>query len=303
MIPDFPTFKKLELEDRSEVEKFTKEYPPYSNYNFVSLWSYNTKDIIALSILNNNLVIKFQDYLTNKPFLSVLGRNELIKTVYKLLEHKEEGIIDTELRLIPEYSIIAEKRLLDHFQVVEDRDSFDYVLKTQDLIILKGKEFHSKKNFVNRFLKLNPGHKVEELNITNKNLHEMAETLFYVWEKKQKKERSQTENELTALRRLFLSSEHFNLTGVGVFIDESLIGFSIGEVIHMKYAITHFEKADTSYPGIYQFLRHSTAKHFLRIGCEYINIEEDLGIPGLRKAKESWKPSFYLKKYKISLKR
>ena len=43
MLPEFPQFKKLELSDKEEVEKFTSKFPPYSDFNFVSMWSWDIK--------------------------------------------------------------------------------------------------------------------------------------------------------------------------------------------------------------------------------------------------------------------
>ncbi len=36
MIPKFPNFKKIELSDRADVEKFTLKYPPYSDFKKLS---------------------------------------------------------------------------------------------------------------------------------------------------------------------------------------------------------------------------------------------------------------------------
>ena len=93
MIPEFPQFKNLELTDKKEVEKITGKYPPYSDFNFVSMWSWDIKGEMRLSILNGNLVVRFTDYITGNPFYSFLGNNEVNDTVEKLLElSKKEGL-------------------------------------------------------------------------------------------------------------------------------------------------------------------------------------------------------------------
>ena len=67
MIPQFPEFKSLELSDKKDIESFTKRFPPYSDFNFVSMWSWDIKEEIRISQLNGNLVVRFTDYLTGKP--------------------------------------------------------------------------------------------------------------------------------------------------------------------------------------------------------------------------------------------
>ncbi len=56
-IPKFPSSKKLTLADQAEVQNFVEKFPPYSDYNFTSLYSYNVENNIELSWLNNNLVV------------------------------------------------------------------------------------------------------------------------------------------------------------------------------------------------------------------------------------------------------
>lgn len=61
------------------------------------------------------------------------------------------------------------------------------------------------------------------------------------------------------------------------------------------------EKADYNYEGIYAVIN----RDFVRSLPEqyiHINREEDLGIPGLRRAKESYKPELLLHKFTIMLK-
>lgn len=73
MIPEFPQFKLIELSDKGSVEKVTQKYLPYSDFDFISMWCWNIKGKIKISKLNNNLVVRFTDYLSGNPFFSFLG--------------------------------------------------------------------------------------------------------------------------------------------------------------------------------------------------------------------------------------
>src|SRR3989344_5608277 len=239
MIPIFPTFKKLTVEDKNEVEKATNSYPPYSDYNFVSLWSYNTKDSIEIALLNDNLVVKF----------------------------------------------------------------FDYILSIPEISTLAGNKYGAKRNFVNRFVKNYLSISVVNLDLNDHKTKNHILELFYLWEKQAKKIRKDTQNELTAIERLLKAADIFSLNSIGIFQENKLIAFSIDEIVQNQYATIHFEKADTSFIGIFQYLKMITAQNLQKEGCLYINYEQDLGIEGLRKAKESWNPTSYLKKYIISYKK
>lgn len=43
MLPEFPQFKNLELSDEEEIERHTHKFLPYSDFNFVSMWSWDIK--------------------------------------------------------------------------------------------------------------------------------------------------------------------------------------------------------------------------------------------------------------------
>ena len=82
---EFPKFKSIELSDKQEVEKITFRFPPYSDFNFSNLLAWDLKREMGFSILNNNLVVKFTDYVNGQPFLSFLGDNMVNETARELI--------------------------------------------------------------------------------------------------------------------------------------------------------------------------------------------------------------------------
>ncbi|MEY4580839.1 MAG: hypothetical protein RL701_5542 [Pseudomonadota bacterium] len=89
MIPQFPQFKKLVVEDHEAVDAHTRGLQSYSDYNFTSMWAWNIEERRELSMLNDNLVVKFTDYVTGEPFLSFLGKRETQRTACSLLDFSE----------------------------------------------------------------------------------------------------------------------------------------------------------------------------------------------------------------------
>ena len=300
MLPRYPDFKKLTLADKNELEKYIKRYSSHSDFDFLSLWSYNTDDDIEISILNDNLVVKFRDYITNEPFYSFLGNNEMVDTIEKLLEKcKKEGL-KQELKFIHEENIKDAKDLSEKYNILEDRDNFDYFLSVEEVSALAGDKYHTHKNFVNRFQRENQACIIKPIILTNKKVKSQIEDLFASWQKSKNKSYEETEHELLAIKRVLKDSKHFDLISLGVYDGNKLIGFIIAETTDKEVSQSHFAKADTSYSGIYYILFHHLSKSLQKKGVKLINNEQDLGIAGLRKSKQQWNPVKYLKKYTIT---
>lgn len=298
MIPNFPKFKPLTFEDKHAVEQFSSKYPPSSDYNFAGLWSYNVKEQINISQLNENLILFLFDYVTDEPIYSFMGSNQVLKTSDRILNYLAKNNLTTALKLIPEYCINSSKEALKkEFKITEDTDNFDYILGIEQLIGLKGNNYKDKRQSINKFQRTFPNHQIIQTNIAEP---EASKEIFDIFSKWESNKNCQVEAEKASLKRLIKSADHFNLATIGVYIDNSLIGFSISEILDDKYAIGHYQKADVNYNGIFPYLVHTIAQHLFNHGCLYLNIEQDLGIPGLRQQKNSWNPMKFLVKYIIS---
>ena len=85
----------------------------------------------------------------------------------------------------------------------------------------------------------------------------------------------------------------------GIFIDGRLEAFSIGAYNpREEMASISIEKGNPEIPGIYQvinqeFLLHEFPK------AKLVNREDDMGLAGLRKAKESYNPIDFARKYMV----
>ena len=69
-LPKFPLFKNLELSDYANVLSFTKGFPPYSDFDFGSMYSWNFAESMLISNLYGNLVVRFADYVSGNHFFT-----------------------------------------------------------------------------------------------------------------------------------------------------------------------------------------------------------------------------------------
>ncbi len=300
MIPEFPIFKTLELADQADVEKFTSKFPPSSDFNFAGTWSWDIRNKMQISQLNNNYVIRFVSYLTGEPFYTFLGTNKINETIEELLINSIKEGMEPAIKLIPEYCNVGINT--KRFRVEEDRDNFDYIYDLEEQRSLPGKKFSKKRNHVSTFLREHPTARATILDLANEKIQEECIALFHKWAlgKFAKDENFELHEEIIVIEKLFMAVDKFNLVGVGVYIENQLAAFCINELTDSEYVMAHIAKANVFIPGVSAFLMHKTADLLTGYNKRYMNYEQDLGVEALRQAKERFRPAFYLKKYSLT---
>ncbi len=86
-----------------------------------------------------------------------------------------------------------------------------------------------------------------------------------------------------------------NLKGGVIINDGEISAFCLYEKLSDDMILSHVELTDNSHRGVHAYLINEMAKN---ISETYINKEDDMGIPGLRRFKETYNPRYMLKKYK-----
>jgi uncharacterized protein len=291
-IPGFPQFCKIDESLQADITAFVNQFPTYSDFNFVSLYCWNTDDNMSASWLNGNLVIRGEDYVTGEIFYSFIGGNRVVETAKKLLEHTPE------LSFIPE-SCAQEMISCTDLEVTEDPVDHDYLLSVSELAALKGNRHAHTREAVNRFMRNNAeSASFGECDLQDK---EVQRQLYKIAEARANLKLGHSTKESEAFRRSFNAPIVNALRGFCVYIHGKAEGFIICEIQDDGKAIAHFSKANTAFAGIYQYQMYHLAKKLLEMGISELNIEQDLGIPGLRDSKRLLRPAGYLKKYGASM--
>ncbi len=303
MIPQFPDFVKLDPLYKNHIEEITKKFPPYSDHNFTSLIMWDINSETEFSILNNNLVIKFKDYESDKKFYSFIGNNNIENTIEQLIEFSKLQGQGSEILLLPKDNFTHEQvqGLSKKYDLTEDRDNFDYILDVNQLADFAGGQYLNKRNKLNKFLKTYQPHVVIN-HLQDPDFQQELIDAFNYWVETTIVNRDKAfvnYDEIKAFKRLIEHHQYFDIFAVAVYIDGKIIGFSLFEIINSDYAHHPIQKGDIRYKGIYEFLYNTLGKYLKENGIKYLNIYQDLGHEGLRKAKMDYNPTF-LKKYSIS---
>lgn len=184
------------------------------------------------------------------------------------------------------------------FAIREERDYSEYLYTYEKLALLPGHEMASKRHDLNTFERDYGGRYTVRRIETAEQLDAIRK--FQAWWKAEKSLRDdedvQLELEDAAIR---IGLEHFfelGLSGIVVAIDGHLAGYAYGAPLSETCYDVMIEKGDRTVADIYKILN----RDLVRLCCggmTYINREEDLGVPGLRKAKLSYKPDVLLRKF------
>ncbi len=168
------------------------------------------------------------------------------------------------------------------------RGGSDYLYRTSDLISLAGKKYHTKKNHLNAFLS---AYRWEYHDITadskpeEKALLEQAAKRLYIHGISR-----ELDEEHDANMDMIANLDRFSLRGAVLSVDEIPVAYTVGEQITADTALIHIEKADKNIRGAYAAINQMFAERAWS-HLAWINREEDMGIPGLRRAKESYHPA------------
>lgn len=202
---------------------------------------------------------------------------------------------------------LQEAEMLDKtvYRIVEKpeyRDYAEYLYYPEDLIYLKGKKYHAKRNFVSRFINTYQGKFV--FRTYTKDDFEKVVELFGEWVKGKSFD-TYHDNIEKQEKRVVKTALEFSLTRPDFFadvmeVDGKIVGFEAGEFTASGVGIVHLEKGNTEYSGIYPTLcQMFSEKHYKE--ARFINRQEDMGLEGLRKSKLSYNPCGFVEKRIVKL--
>ncbi len=294
--------KPVTLDDKEVFDRyFEQDDSINSEYTFTNMFMWQESYNIRYAIIGGMLCIFAKHGDSAETVNLPLGNGDLKAVTEALIEYFNALDQRPLIRLYSQADIDRLNKVLPNkFIFTEDRASFDYVYKVSDLIELSGKDYHAKKNHINRFLAKYPDYEYIEISPENLTL---CYDMFERWCESKAGLVPGIDEQNYAVKKLFDNYGKLSVKGGGIMADGRLVAFSVGEVLNSNQSIVviHLEHADTGVQGSFplinqQFLVHQWSDF------EYVNREEDMGLPGLRRAKKSYRPCLMVKKYIASLK-
>lgn len=269
----------------ADSNSFSKSFGSYF------LWAENHKTKICFD--DNILYIKYDK--ENPVYEMPKGAKtdkQLERSVSALLEYHSQHHKNIKFkftRLLKDEAEKLENLFPDKFEITPERNDFEYIYSVQDLAQLKGKKYHSKRGHIKKFSKNNEWI-YASLNISEK---ESYIKFFKSWFAEKP---GANPNEMVAIEKALRHYGGLELHGAVVSVGGETVACAIGEKVNNETFVVHFEKALGKFADAYAVINNELCKQ-IQNKYKFINREEDLGIPGLRKAKLSYHPQFFVEKY------
>jgi hypothetical protein len=294
IIPEFPQFTDLDMSSKDVIRNYLSAHPlDASEYTYTNMFAFRETYNFKISLLKGNLIIlKNHEPVSAFCPVGALENKEVLDQIFDYLErHSTEPCIER----VPESFVSTHLEGNDKYTAVEDRDSFDYIYEVKKLAELKGRKFHDKKNKVNKFRRQ---YEYEYLTLTPELIRECIEFEDYWCEVKECEKYYGLEKERQAILEMLNNFETLKIKGGVIKIDDKIVALTLGEKYLPDTIVIHVEKAGHEISGLYQVINQEFLAHEAG-DCEYVNREQDLGIEGLRRAKMSYHPVKFIKKFKV----
>lgn len=176
-------------------------------------------------------------------------------------------------------------------------ERYDYICLREKIIALEGKEMRPKRQHLYQFPRFYPNHEYRPL---EPGLFPECLQLLQQWSDNaeaighlQGADSKVMERE--SISQVFNNWERFGAIGGAMFVDGKMVAFTYGVPINGNTFDLCVEKGDIAYKGVYTVVRHEFMQQ-IPAQYTYINLEEDLGLPGLRRAKSSYHPAYQIQK-------
>ena len=295
-------FRKPQLSDRDWLlPLLAEESLPLCNYSFPVLFCWQDAYRFQLARLEDRVLIRLSSTL-GRSYLWPVGRGDPAPAMEALRADAEAH--GEPLRLIGltfyHRNWLAD-RYPDRFAFAETRDGFDYLYKLDRLADLPGKKLHAKRNHIRRLDDACPGWTWTPM--TAEDIPDCRD-MDQAWHRdalvrETGRETASLEEDHKAMALALAHWDRMGLEGVVLRWEGQVLAFAMGAPLTETIFDVHFERARGEIQGTYAAVNRAFAQYVRQThpGIRYLDREDDMGMPGLRKAKLSYYPDYLEENY------
>ncbi len=294
-------FKKITLEDKEWITRYLKE-SRYRGCEFSFSTMMMWREVYQTEVAEYQGTMCYRCHVGREKkyiYSFPAGLGDKKAAVLEIIQQAACEGHDFVLRGFEESWVDwLEENFPDRFQISTSQDEWDYVYSVSALSSLAGSRYHGKRNHISRFM--DKGEWRYEP-ITDDNMEE-CRAMSDIWYHAQLEIGNiSVLKEKPVLSYALDHMKELDLKGGALYLNDRVVAFTIGEVLLDDTFHVHIEKAFSDIQGAYPMINQQFVLHEMQ-DYLFINREEDDGVPGLRRAKESYYPVEMIKKYKAVLK-
>ena len=276
-----------------------------SECTFTNLFMWRRCYAVRWAVTNNHLIIEpnaFESSWILPPY-GLENDDALFKSAieYAARDYQSRGK-KLQIRAITENEKERLERLFpNQFEYEEEVDIEDYIYDAEKLRTLAGRKLSKKRNHINAFKSEYPDYEVVPL--TDDNVDDAWDFIEHWCGQRNCKENVDDSLlcEREAICDALYNRKELGYEGIMIRVDGQIVALTFGEMVNHDTVVIHVEKAFPEYRGLYPVVNQDNLNTFWK-DAKYVNREEDMGLEGLRRAKQSYYPEYLLKKYKGVLK-
>lgn len=281
MIGSYPNLTELELADRPQLEPLFRDLRDgLSELSFAGIYCFRASHAYRIGRLADGTYLLAGADKGNPFFICpfALPRPDLLSELFLRF---------SAMKLVTEAQA-AELRQAG-YEVSEDRDNFDYIYRREDLAALRGRALQRKRNLVHAFEKR---HTYEAYELATDRVGD-ALAVLEAW-----RENARDQADWAPAREALEHASEFGLHGRVYYVEGKPAGYTLGEEARAgTMFVVHYEKSVPDMKGLYQLINMDSVRSLSQTVI-LINREQDLGDPGLRQAKSTYRLCDFVKKYR-----
>ncbi|MBE6877665.1 MAG: DUF2156 domain-containing protein [Ruminococcaceae bacterium] len=292
-------FKKLAVEDFETINPILKKYNVENcDHCFFTMLIWSFRHHVEYTICENTLFMRTMGD-NSYWYLSPVGELPFEKAVQMIIDDAKENSYRIKIFAMDEnQKAVMEQHFGSLFEIVADRDTFDYIYKTEDLSNLLGKNYQKKRNHCSRFERDNPEYTFNILTLENV---EKAKEFEREWCRRNNCDESMgLFAEREGIIEILDNLEKTDIIGAFIEIKDGIVAFTLASPINDNMVDIIVEKAFHEVTGAYAVINRDFARNCLQ-NYEFINREDDMGQENLRKAKLANFPCEIRTKYMAKL--
>lgn len=287
-------FRPLRLEDLADYRRrLAAVSQAASDYSFVNLYGWGGEYELEVAFAED--LVWIRQSRPQPRFWAPVG-DWAAADWERLLAARPRGTVFTR---VPEALLhLWQAARPGGLAVAEERGNWDYLYRVADLATLPGNRYHKKKNLLNQFVRdTDFRYQAFDAGLIDQAL--ALQDDWCSWRDCEAVDVLAAEN--TAIQRTFAAWQALpGLMGGAILVEGIIVAYTIAEPLTEDTLVIHFEKGCPAHKGVYQAINQmflaSVPERFT-----LVNREQDLGDEGLRKAKLSYHPVEFLKKYRVTL--